>query len=83
MTGGDLSTVEKTPSQWRVYRSYHSPFDPCSPRTRYFNVPPNVLQPFQTSARKQFAPHEALRKGTLWPEYYSPYPPETRGGEAE
>ncbi|EJY54588.1 hypothetical protein URH17368_2647 [Alicyclobacillus hesperidum URH17-3-68] len=42
-----------------------------------------MLQPFQTSARKQFAPHEALRKGTLWPEYYSPYPPETRGGEAE
>ena len=31
-------------------------------------VPP---QPYT----KQFSPEEALKKGTLWPELYTPYPP--------
>ncbi|AEJ44192.1 cotJA protein [Alicyclobacillus acidocaldarius subsp. acidocaldarius Tc-4-1] len=42
---------------------------------KWFDVPPEVMHPVQKSARKQFAPQEALRKGTLWPEYDSPYPP--------
>ncbi|WP_234969800.1 spore coat associated protein CotJA [Alicyclobacillus vulcanalis] len=38
-------------------------------------MPPEVTHPVQKSARRQYAPQEALRKGTLWPEYDSPYPP--------
>ncbi|WP_067619771.1 spore coat associated protein CotJA [Alicyclobacillus acidiphilus] len=74
---------KQDPSQWRVYHPYHSPFDPCPARPKHFIIPPNETAPFQTSARKQYSPHEALRKGTLWPDYYSPYPSSVRDGGAE
>ncbi|MFD1677436.1 spore coat associated protein CotJA [Alicyclobacillus fodiniaquatilis] len=61
-------------SQWREYRPYHSPFDPCSPRLKRYVVAPNLFIEFQAEGLKQFSPHEALRRGTLWPDLYSPYP---------
>jgi len=67
--------VDGTSPEWRSYVNYRSPFDPCSARVKWYDVPPEVMHPVQKSARKQFAPQEALRKGTLWPEYDSPYPP--------
>jgi spore coat protein JA len=43
-------------------------------------VPPNQYMTFQPAGLKQFSPREALRKGTLWPDLYSPYPGGRKGG---
>jgi spore coat protein JA len=65
--------------QWRFYRPYRSPFDPCPPkRVKAYIVPPNQFVTFQPSGLKQFSAHEALRRGTLWPDLYSPYEPPYR-----
>lgn len=69
-------------SQWREYQPYHSPFDPCPPRIKRFIVPPNQMVQFQPTGLKQYSPHEALRKGTLWPALYSPYPAGDKTGGA-
>ncbi|WAH38345.1 spore coat associated protein CotJA [Alicyclobacillus dauci] len=68
-------------SQWRQYQPYHSPFDPCPPRAKRYVVPPNQMMTFQSSGLKQYSPHEALRRGTLWPDLYSPYPYGEREGK--
>jgi spore coat protein JA len=66
--------------QWRVYETYRSPFDPCPPkRITAYIVPPNQYILFQPKGLKQFAPREALHRGTLWPDLYSPYEPPWRG----
>ncbi|MFB9756812.1 spore coat associated protein CotJA [Paenibacillus hodogayensis] len=50
------------------------PFDPCPPvAVKTFIIPPNVTMPFQAPNLPQFSPAEALRFGTLWPAYFSPY----------
>lgn len=68
--------------QWRTYQPYRSPFDPCPPlEDKAFIVPPNQYINFQPKALKQFAPREALKRGTLWPELYSSYTPPHRGGQ--
>jgi spore coat protein JA len=60
--------------QLRVYRPFVGPFDPCPPiLEKTYIVPPNVTMPFQAPGLQQFSPAEALRRGTLWPAYYSPY----------
>lgn len=67
--------------QWRTYEPYRSPFDPCPPtEDKVFIVPPNQYITFQAKGLKQFAPREALKHGTLWPELYSPYDVPHKGG---
>jgi spore coat protein JA len=68
--------------QWRTYHPYHSPLDPCPPRPKSYVVPPNQYITYQVKGMKQFAPREALKRGTLWPDLYSPYDPPHRGGTA-
>ncbi|MCL6445516.1 MAG: spore coat associated protein CotJA [Alicyclobacillus sp.] len=69
-------------SQWRVYQPYRSPFDPCPPRAiKAFIVPPNQYVIVQPPGLRQFSPRDALRRGTLWPDLYSPYRSPWRGGE--
>ncbi|WDL96087.1 spore coat associated protein CotJA [Alicyclobacillus sp. ALC3] len=68
--------------QWRVYAPYRSPFDPCPPTDpKAFIVPPNQYVVFQPKGLRQFAPREALKRGTLWPDLYSPYDPPKGGGQ--
>jgi spore coat protein JA len=68
-------------NQWRSYRPYHSPLDPCPPiGKKVYIVPPNQYITFQPAGLKQFSPREALRKGTLWPDLYSPYHGGRKGG---
>ena len=69
--------------QWRPFDAYHSPLDPCPPRQKYYIVPPNQYITFQVKGLKQFAPHEALRRGTLWPDLFSPYDNAAKGGTRE
>jgi spore coat protein JA len=59
--------------QWRAFESFHSPLDPCPPRPKAYIVPPNQYYVMQPKGLRQYAPREALRRGTLWPDLYSPY----------
>ncbi|MCH5584820.1 spore coat associated protein CotJA [Shimazuella sp. AN120528] len=61
--------------QYRVWYPFHSPDDPCPPIAKQYVVPPNQFLGFQPPNLPQFSKHEALIKGTLWPIFYSPYPP--------
>ncbi|HEY4552355.1 MAG TPA: spore coat associated protein CotJA [Bacillaceae bacterium] len=61
-------------SRHKIYRPYISPFDPCPPITvKTYSTPPNLYLGFQPPGLPQFAPSEALRKGTLWKVFYDPY----------
>jgi len=61
--------------QVRYYHPFVGPFDPCPPiRVKSYVVPPNLFVPFQPPNMPQNPPREALRQGTLWPYFYSPYP---------
>ncbi|KIL42532.1 hypothetical protein SD70_00215 [Gordoniibacillus kamchatkensis] len=58
----------------RVWHPFVSPLDPCPPiAEKTFIIPPNVTMPWQPPGLPQFSPYEALKLGTLWPAYYSPY----------
>jgi spore coat protein JA len=60
--------------QWREWRPYVSPWDPCPPmRVKRYNVPPNQYIPYQPMNLPQYPIDEALRRGTLWPALFSPY----------
>jgi spore coat protein JA len=62
-------------NQWREWEPYVGPCDPCPPiRVKRYNVPPNQFIVYQPMNLPQFSLDEALRKGTLWPALYSPYP---------
>ncbi|MBB6733511.1 spore coat associated protein CotJA [Cohnella zeiphila] len=62
-------------SQWRAWYPYVSPLDPCPPiRVKTYVVPPNQWIAFQPMNLPQFPLDEAIRRGTLWPALYSPYP---------
>lgn len=65
--------------QWRIHHPYHSPNDPCPPLPKAFIVPPNQYITVQPKGMKQFTPREALMRGTLWPDLYSPYGPRYKG----
>ncbi|MBB6633842.1 spore coat associated protein CotJA [Cohnella thailandensis] len=70
-------------NQWREWKPYVSPLDPCPPmRIKRYVVPPNQYIPFQPMNLPQFPLNEALFRGTLWPALYSPYPSRraTKGG---
>ncbi|GAA4711807.1 spore coat associated protein CotJA [Brevibacillus fulvus] len=61
-------------SQIRAWRPYISPFDPCPPqKVKTYIVPPNLFVGFQPPNLQQFPPAAALKYGTLWPIFYSPY----------
>jgi spore coat protein JA len=61
--------------QVRYYYPYVSPFDPCPPmRVKSYVVPPNLFVSYQPVNLPQNTPREALKLGTLWPIFYSPYP---------
>jgi spore coat protein JA len=63
-------------NQLRQYAPFISPFDPCPPiKVKTYLVPPNVMLGFQPPNLPQFSPAEALKAGTLWPAFYSPYEP--------
>ncbi|MFX3624481.1 MAG: spore coat associated protein CotJA [Ectobacillus sp.] len=58
----------------KSYIPYHSPYDPCPPiGQKYYSTPPNLYVGFQPPNLEQFAPKEALKKGTLWPIFYDYY----------
>ncbi|MBD2848255.1 spore coat associated protein CotJA [Paenibacillus sp. IB182496] len=70
-------------NQCRVYYPFVGPFDPCPPiRVKTYVVPPNQFIPFQPMNLPQYPLPEALRRGTLWPALFSPYPcpPVGKGG---
>ena len=68
--------------QWRVWKPYVSPWDPCPPMLeKWYVVPPNLFMGFQPMNLPQFSLDEALYRGTLWPALYSPYP--SRRGPAD
>jgi spore coat protein JA len=68
--------------QFRYYKPFISPLDPCPPiRIKSFNVPPQLFIAFQPPNWPQFSPHEALKKGTLWPALFAPYPDPSTGTE--
>lgn len=72
----DNATPARAFDQLRVWYPYVSPFDPCPPITaKTFIIPPNLAMPWQPPGLPQFSPYEALKRGTLWPAYYSPYEP--------
>ncbi|WP_073151034.1 spore coat associated protein CotJA [Seinonella peptonophila] len=76
--------MKKRQKQFRVWYPYVSPDDPCPPiREKFYSVPPQLFVGFQPPDLPQFSPSEALRKGTLWPIFYSPYPPFRDGGFTE
>ena len=61
-------------NQYRTYRPFVGPFDPCPPMLeKTYVVPPNQFITFQPPNLPQFSPQEALFRGTLWPALYSPY----------
>lgn len=63
-------------TQFKYWKPYISPNDPCPPRKiKYYSTPPQLYIHFQPMSLPQFAtPREALMHGTLWPQLYSPYP---------
>jgi spore coat protein JA len=61
-------------NQYKVYETYVGPFNPCPPvRCKTYVTPPNLYVSFQPMYLPQSNPFEALKLGTLWPAFYSPY----------
>lgn len=63
-------------SQYRYWRPYISPFDPCKPiEVKSYSTPSHLFIGFQPPGLPQYpTAKEALKAGTLWPQLYSPYP---------
>ncbi|MFD2924734.1 spore coat associated protein CotJA [Halobacillus naozhouensis] len=71
-------------TQYKYWRPYYSPFDPCPPmKVKSYSTPPQLYMGFQPYGLAQYqTPKEALFSGTLWPQLFSPYPnPHKRGSE--
>lgn len=70
-------------SQYKYWRPYISPNDPCKPiEIKSFATPPQLYIGFQPSGLPQFqTPKEALKHGTLWPQLFSPYPNPNKGSD--
>lgn len=61
-------------SQTKKYYPFVGPFDPCPPIVcKTYSTPPNLYVGFQPMNLPQFDPMKALKLGTLWPTFYSPY----------
>lgn len=68
--------------QTRYWYPYVGIYDPCPPmKVKTFIVPPNLFIRFQPPQLPQFPVREALYRGTLWPIFYSPYPPKVMNDE--
>ncbi|WP_251555249.1 spore coat associated protein CotJA [Neobacillus muris] len=72
-------------TNFKTYRPYVSPFDPCKPiLEKAYSTPPNLYMGFQPPNLPQFTPMEALRAGTLWKPlfdtWYGPLEPGGKGG---
>jgi len=68
---------EAAKNPYRYYEPFIGPYDPCPPITvKRYVVPINQYLNFQPAGLPQFAPAEALKRGTLWPLLSSPYEPE-------
>lgn len=69
-------------TQYKYWKPYISPFDPCTPiRVKSYATPPQLYMGFQPPGLPQFqSPKEALIAGTLWPQLFSPYPNPEKGG---
>ncbi|SFI36053.1 spore coat protein JA [Paenibacillus sp. UNC496MF] len=70
---------------WKPIPGKH---DPCPPlKEKTYETPPNLYLGVQEPGLEQFAPAEALKKGTLWPAlfgpYESPFEPEPRARKKE
>ncbi|MFF6015806.1 spore coat associated protein CotJA [Lysinibacillus fusiformis] len=72
-------------SQYKYWKPYIGPFDPCPPiKVKVYATPPQLYMGFQPPGLPQFpTPQEALRAGTLWPQLFSPYPPPQGGMKSE
>jgi len=61
-------------SNYKSYKPYVSPFDPCPPiLEKTYSTPPQLYMGFQPPNLPQFSPIEALKNGTLWQPFYDPY----------
>lgn len=61
-------------SNYKSYKPFVSPFDPCPPiLEKTYSTPPHLYMGFQPPNLPQFSPFEALKKGTLWRPLYDPY----------
>ncbi|WP_249662329.1 spore coat associated protein CotJA, partial [Lysinibacillus fusiformis] len=60
-------------TQYKAWRPYISPFDPCKPmEVKYFATLPQLYMGFQPPGLPQFpTQREALMAGTLWPQLFS------------
>ena len=68
---------EAAKDPYRYYEPFIGPYDPCPPiPVKRYVVPINQYLNFQPPGLPQFAPAEALKRGTLWPLLFSPYEPE-------
>lgn len=70
-------------TNYKTYKPYISPFDPCPPiKVKSYSTPPNLYLGFQPPNLPQFSPREALKNGTLWKVFYDPwYSPYERARE--
>jgi spore coat protein JA len=60
--------------QTRTYLPLVGAYDPCRPMlVKTYVTPPQLYVGYQPFCLPQFTPAEALRAGTLWPIFYSPY----------
>ena len=63
-------------NQVKVYHPVAGRFDPFKPITeKTFVVPPQLFSAYQPADLPQYELKEALFKGTLWPDLFSPYEP--------
>lgn len=52
------------------YKPYVSPRDPCPPiLVKKFVLPPQLFTNFQPPGLPQNTPEEALKQGSLWPQF--------------
>ncbi|MBT2214291.1 spore coat associated protein CotJA [Virgibacillus dakarensis] len=73
-------------TQFKYWKPYISPLDPCPPmRVKSYSTPPQLYITFQPKGLDQYnTAREALYCGTLWPTLFSPYPdPHKRGDQDE
>lgn len=57
----------------KSYVPFQGKFDSCPQVIKYYSTPPHIYLGFQEAGLEQFAPKEALKKGTLWPIFYEYY----------
>jgi spore coat protein JA len=63
-------------NQVKIYHPVAGRYDPCTPITeKTFVVPPQLFLTYQPADLPQYEGKEALLKGTLWPDLFSPYEP--------